>query len=79
MYIAEITRYFKMDSKVFNVKVFWCAISKVHTKVVMYVQKSIEEKIKFSGNDIDFNAAPLKATNEVPIAKHKNKYTTLTC
>ena len=53
-------------------KVLGCVTNKVHTKVVKYIQKSMEEKVIFLGNDISFNAEPLKAKciYEVLIAKH---------
>ena len=53
-------------------KVLGCVTNKVHTKKVKYIQKSMEEKVIFLGNDISFNADPLKAKCicEVLVAKH---------
>ena len=53
-------------------KVLGCITNKVHTKVVKYIQKSMEEKVIFLGNDISLNTEPLKAKSiyNVLMTKH---------
>ena len=63
-------------------KVLGCITNKVHTKVVKYIQKSMEEKVIFLGNDISLNTEPLKAKSiyNVLMTKHYQRpYTEKLC